>query len=230
MSDDDDDISSIASLFDSICFEHGDKDAILQDEGTAICYFELQQASTALAAQLVHRYRPTHVLLDLKSGIHHCLQSDRKPFVPISIEEMGKERLATIVSTLESSFKNARLVAVLRCDNDEDPMISVLESLNIYNTIFLNESGDLLEPMDVPQTLPRLRYNDDLYILFTSGTSGNTPKAVVGSQSSTLHRLQWFDSTFSCSKIVARRSKLIFVDSINELLSALLPAFDVVCL
>ena len=58
---------TLASLFDSICFEHGDKDSIsFHDNEQSMCYFELQQASQALAAQLHYRFRPTYVLLDLR--------------------------------------------------------------------------------------------------------------------------------------------------------------------
>lgn len=214
--------------------EYGDKDAIVFDRSSnheSVCYFEVQHASAALAAQLHHRYRPTHVLLDLKGHAAAeavaMLACNRIGVVFVPIDVHNVKRLETIVSTLHSNDddkKGTRIVAVARCDNDADPMISTLEREGIYNVVYVNETGDLLEPMDVPQSLPNIPQNDDLYILFTSGTSGNVPKAVVGSQSSTLHRLTWFHEKFSSSSntIVARRSKLTFVDSITELFSALL--------
>lgn len=75
--------------------------------------------------------------------------------------------------------------------------------------------------------------NDDaLYVLFTSGTSGNQPKAVVGSHRSTFNRLAWFRDTFTDNNSssssqrqrqrIARRTPLTFVDGVNELLGALL--------
>ena len=113
---------------------------------------------------------------------------------------------------------------MIQAENDEDPMVKILENVGVYNVVYLNPMGDLLEPMNVPPA-PSNKHCNDLYILFTSGTTSNTPKAVVGSQTSTLHRLKWFHRTFASSSdttIVARRSKLTFVDGIHELLSALL--------
>jgi acyl-CoA synthetase (AMP-forming)/AMP-acid ligase II len=254
--DDDEIETTIATIFDSICFEYGDHDAIVgPDEFLPICYTELQQSSLALAYQLYHRYRPTYVLLDLRNAVAAeavamlaCIRID-VPFVPVSVKELHSgDRLDSIVTSLRHSASSLsaasllreeiKIVAVVRCDDDTDPILVHFAHANVHNVVYVNDNGDLLEPMDVPATFPSASSEssttsttttktDDLYILFTSGTSGNNPKAVIGSHLSTLHRLNWFAETFPFSlddddTIVARRSKLTFVDSITELFSALL--------
>ncbi|KAG7354917.1 non-ribosomal peptide synthetase [Nitzschia inconspicua] len=79
------------------------------------------------------------------------------------------------------------------------------------------------EALQVPSDLPpALSEKDDLYVFFTSGTSGKIPKGVVGSHRSTLRRIQWFQDTFQQLPKVAKRTPLTFVDSIAELLGTLL--------
>jgi len=58
-------------------------------------------------------------------------------------------------------------------------MVKTVENVGVCNKIHLNSIGDLLEPMNVPQTLVSRKYSDDLFILFTSGTTSNRPKALV---------------------------------------------------
>lgn len=219
--------TSIASVFDSICFEWGDSDAIVTWDGVAIGYSELQQSSIALACQLLYRYRPNYILLELRGNAAaeavSMLACNRigVPFVPVSLLD---SRLPMIVSALVNSQPDAHLVAVVRCDDDSDPILSHFQRVDVHNVVFVNETGELLEAMNVPQSLPSHVSSDDLYVLFTSGASGNLPKAVIGSQSSTLSRLNWFAKTFPPKQgtIVARRSKLTFVDSITEMFSSLL--------
>jgi hypothetical protein len=151
-------------LFDSVCFEHGDKDAIsFQENAQSICYFELQQASQALAAQLYYRFRPTYVLLDLRGHVAaeavSILASNRISimFVPININEDSQFQLQTTISTLQQhSQTRVQIVAVIQAENDEDPMVKILENVGVYNVVCLNSVGDLLEPMNVPQTLQSL--------------------------------------------------------------------------
>jgi hypothetical protein len=48
--DDGSEEESILRLFDRICFSFGDQDAILLDSAEAVCYYEIQEASKALAS------------------------------------------------------------------------------------------------------------------------------------------------------------------------------------
>lgn len=239
--------------FDQLCLSYGDDDAIILGDAelqrtapVAVGFSELQYASQALAAQLYHRYRcPTMVLLDLRNSVAAeavavlaCLRLGA-PFVPVSVEELHEGvRLRTIVETLRTTTgdinntpdRHVNLVAVVRCDNDGDPILQSFAAANVHKVVFVNAFGDLLEPMTVPDSLPQeyTETDDNMYILFTSGTSGNAPKAVIGSQKSTWHRLNWFHKRFASKEnannrvVIARRSKLTFVDGVNELLAGLL--------
>lgn len=68
---------------------------------------------------------------------------------------------------------------------------------------------------------------DVLYIMRTSGSTTGVPKFVQGRESSTLHRLrwQWRALPFGSNAVSCRRSPLVFVDSVAEILGTLL-VFD----
>ena len=143
-----------------------------------------------------------------------------------------------------------------------DPMGNVLEQLRVPSSLpILPWSGLRHEEKDhyhhhlhsndpsqeedtvgaIAATTAAAAATDHLYVLFTSGTSGKDPKAVVGSHQSTYRRLQWFRQTFddnnndnddddNCDSPclgpkrlrVARKTRLIFVDGITELLGPIL--------
>jgi acyl-CoA synthetase (AMP-forming)/AMP-acid ligase II/outer membrane protein assembly factor BamB/acyl carrier protein len=132
------------------------------------------------------------------------------------------------------------VVAVTVCENDQDPILSVFQDAGVHRIIYLDPTGMIREQLSVPETLPSFTLprkistfkssreeekDDDMYIMFTSGTTSGLsshPKAVVGSHRATYKRLRWFLNTFSSSPRVGRRTKLTFVDGVSELWGALL--------
>lgn len=77
--------------------------------------------------------------------------------------------------------------------------------------------ADEVEPIAAPSTWPA----DALYALQTSGTGAGGRKAVVGSAAATLHRLEWEWAAFQGGAALLR-TPAVFVDSIAEVLGALL--------
>lgn len=245
MSHDEDAPSSIIEWFDQICVSYGDEDAIeivTEEENgadgmTTIMYLEIQEYSKALAMQLCYRYgRPSYVLVDCQNWpgaelvtILACLRLGI-PFVPVSCQNQhaARGRLQSIVNTLMRGDSSTTIVAVT-CYGHLDPVLGVLQEADIHTHIFLDRTGNLQEPLAVPSRLPSTmpHHNDNMYILFTSGTSGKEPKAVVGSQRSTLQRLRWQHDQYGgrdaiIVERVAKRTPLTFVDAIAELLGTLL--------
>jgi acyl-coenzyme A synthetase/AMP-(fatty) acid ligase len=234
----------------SLCDE---KDGDTDEHIEAICYLELQEYSKDVAAQLWHRFRPSYVLVDCLGhaaaeavSLLACMRIG-VPFVPVSAAEgaelsQGQKPLLHMVQQLRSSpsFNKAQqqqqelpqkdqavvVAAIVCCHDDRDPILGVFAQADIHQILFIDPIGNLRERLHVKSTLPTLSpsSNDNLYVLFTSGTSSSssTPKAVVGSHSSTLRRLKWFHDTFEPLPRIGRRSKLTFVDGVNELLGALL--------
>lgn len=86
--DEEEDILAIVRDFDKLCFEYGDRDAILlyhdeeeeddekeaaPSQSTAISYFEIQEYSKLVAAQLYHRFgQPDYILLEVSVGSVVC--------------------------------------------------------------------------------------------------------------------------------------------------------------
>jgi acyl-CoA synthetase (AMP-forming)/AMP-acid ligase II/outer membrane protein assembly factor BamB len=219
-------------------------------------YAELQEYSKNLAFQLHWRYRPSFVLVDCHGwpgaevvAMMACMRC-KVPFVPVSChsQHAGKGRLGRIVQQLQQAAASTNnhkhserinnkqggdhsisIVALTCCKDDQDPVLGVLKDANLHSILFLDPTGNLREPLDVPSYLPEpINRNgnciddDNLYILFTSGTSGEHPKAVIGSHRSTLKRIQWFQETLEPLPRVAKRTPLTFVDAIAELLGTLL--------
>jgi acyl-coenzyme A synthetase/AMP-(fatty) acid ligase len=231
---------------------YGDSDCVVGEysgdgtgaSSTCCCYTQVQYASLDLARQSQHRYRPDIVLIDLQHSVTAELVSVLAcmrlgiPFCPVDTlqQHAGGKRLQTLVDTLKagvsgnsksnSNSHSTRIAAIVLAKDDTDPFLRPFIAAGVHNLIYINENGDLLEPMQVPDRLPSRKITDDLYILFTSGTSGNTPKAVVGSHKSTMNRLKWFHEEFQSdafnTTILARRTPLTFVDGVNELLNVCL--------
>jgi acyl-CoA synthetase (AMP-forming)/AMP-acid ligase II len=226
--------TSLWAIFQGLCFTHGDADAIQLASGESLCYLELEELSTILASQLHHRYRPSVVLIDVYGhvvaetvAILACLQLGI-PFCPVSVRDQhAGGRLDVVVQALRqappSSTKGGNLVAICGAADDHDPTLGVFYQAGIHMIAYLDRLGNLGHQISVPRfRAARATVHDELYILFTSGTSSGQPKAVVGSQQSTIRRLQWFRGSFSASSRIARRTRLTFVDSFTELFGALL--------
>ena len=209
-------------------------------------YIELQEYSKALASQLHYRYRPQYVLVDCHGWpgaeavtILACLRL-QVPFIPVSCyhQHAGRGRLGKIVEQLlkheqqkdehhdtQGMHDGVSIVAVTCCQNDQDPVLGVFQNANVHSILFLDPDGNLQEPLDVPSKIPldTKQRNDNMYVLFTSGTSSQQPKAVIGSHRSTLERILWFQETLGPFEgVVAKRTPLTFVDAMAEILGTLL--------
>ena len=220
---------NLLTLFDQISFTHGDNDAIRLSSGESVCYLELQELSILLSSQLFYRYRPTCVLVDCNGhvvaetvALLACLRLN-VPFVPVSVHDQhaAAGRLGTVVQSLRKHILG-NIVAICGAENDRDPALGVFYKANMHTICYLDRLGNLREQIHVPRFPGKALVNDDLYILFTSGTSSGAPKAVKGSHKATFRRLQWFRKNFQPSSRVARRTHLTFVDSITELFGTLL--------
>ncbi|KAI2509685.1 hypothetical protein MHU86_4667 [Fragilaria crotonensis] len=253
---------SIVSLFDSACFSFGDQDAIQvygsstngnsdgdgSNEPICYSYFELQEYSKDVAAQLFHRFRPSYVLVDCLGhvaaeavSILACMRLGIE-FVPVSAtddsistvasedsDHQGEMRIVAIVKELRKQTQNRQnqnIVAIVCCDDDRDPILGVFAQAQVHQILFVDKAGNLRERLAVREDLPPIVQSkaDNLYVLFTSGTTSTSriPKAVVGSHKSTLQRLKWFRDTFPPSPRIGRRTKLTFVDGVTELLGGIL--------
>jgi acyl-CoA synthetase (AMP-forming)/AMP-acid ligase II len=232
-----DEHQSIISIFDSNCVSFGDQDVIIypQNDESSVCYLEIQEYSRDVAAQLWHRFRPSCVLLDCLGHVAAeavCLLACIRigvEFVPISSNEGNIE---DIVQTLRQSqtTRQQHIAAIVCCENDQDPILGVFAKADIHQILYIDSIGNLRERLYVPEYNPEKlpssfnnpKNHDNLYILFTSGTTNLHRKAVVGSHTSTLRRLEWFHTKFPPSSRVGRRTPWTFVDGIHELLGPLL--------
>uniref|UniRef100_A0A448YYU0 Carrier domain-containing protein n=1 Tax=Pseudo-nitzschia multistriata TaxID=183589 RepID=A0A448YYU0_9STRA len=245
--------------FDKVCFEYGDRDAIILHGSDPVSYFELQEHSKALSYQLYHRFGcPDYILIDCEEfpvaeaiATLACMRINR-PFVPVSsMDQHRPGRMDKVVELLSKKGKtyscrkygkansSPSIVAVVVCDNDRDPRLSVFEQAGVHRILYLSPNGELRECLSVPETLPFIEDEtsspqDDMYVMFTSGTTSlaesgtiSKAKAVVGSHRATHSRLSWFLATFSSSPRIGRRTKLTFVDGVTELWGALLDPMNV---
>ncbi|GMH75552.1 hypothetical protein TrST_g7621 [Triparma strigata] len=225
-------MTNVHDIFDSICFVFGDRDAIaFATPRENVCFFEIQALSSSLAAQLLHRFRPQSgkaaLLLDLDDDILleavSVLAASRLaiPFVPVA---EGRHKVIAEDLRLRGFYHT--LVAVVKGEGDEDEKCQAFYDAGVHKVLALSPHGYINNSMNVPSSLPPPNPSDDLYTMYTSGTTSGSPKAVVGSTRSTIERLRWFNTLFNEGEMgmtrVARKTNLAFVDGVNELLSALL--------
>lgn len=168
--------------FDKLCFEFGDRDALLMHGSDPVSYFELQEHSKALAYQIYHRFGwPDYVLLDCQESSAAeavatlaCMRI-RRPFVPVSsMDQHRPGRMNTVVNLLSTRGKRyscreyesikqknkssschhpPSIVAVVVCDDDRDPLLSVFQQAGVHRILYLDSTGGIRECLPVPETL-----------------------------------------------------------------------------
>ncbi len=110
---------------------------------------------------------------------------------------------------------------IVQAASDSDPIVPLMSSIGITMLSYLSPDGTPHEALNLPP--PKSLYNPDLYVLHTSGSTGE-PKAVIGSHQSTVARLEWWNDKYPSTMrtVVGHRAKLTFIDGLHSLLSALL--------
>lgn len=161
--------------------EYKDQTAIIYS-GNSITYSELDKTTNNLALYLLNKgIKPGDRIAVLNTnrfltviGILSCLKI-RCVFVPID-DNLNKEEIQEYLTCAGIKFIVYQDYDAILCN---DPVIT---SFNI-------EKG-ILETNHELQVLPEGQPKDDLYIYFTSGSTG-TPNTILGQNSSLLHFLMW---------------------------------------
>jgi tyrocidine synthetase-3 len=153
-----------------------------------LSYRRLQTLSNRIAAVLIERDLPaaTQIGVMMNDRINMILAvigilNARCVFVPID-SALPEVRIEGMLATVD--------VELLLCDGGiEPPVGGTVEILRIEELINDQKNGDAC--------LPEVPYepDDQIYIYFTSGTSG-APKAIVGKNKSLQHFIEWEIETF----------------------------------
>lgn len=134
-------------------------------------------------------------------------------------------KIGALIVPLDLDWPVERLKSVLQLanpafivHNEESAHIKEIASntytlVNLKNTQFDAHNTNLID----------LKKNDDAYILFTSGTTAK-PKMITGSHKGIVNRFQWQQSTYpiKTAEICAQKTKLTFIDGLNEILLTLM--------
>jgi len=230
-----------------MCFEFGD-DTVIKSTTAEYGYSEIYEVANILVKQLHHRFNVTsndYVLIDCTTtdsdsdsdsdatntdmshlelpAILACIHLG-VPFVPISCSTLHQPpRLSALVAALKRT--GSQVYGIIHATSDASPLVTALHAATVHRLLYLDSAGSVIETIQTIDILPDPVYNEALYVMFTSGTSG-TPKAVVGSHAATVNRLAWwhdtFPATYSSRTVIARRSPLTFVDGLNDLLAGCL--------
>jgi len=229
--------------FDNKEYSAANLDAASQDLVRLLMRSNIKKNSTAIGICLSPGVAEAVVLLAaLRCGVPWVPLPSTKAAAAESLDWLG-ERVGVLVcdessySILVSSIVSGRAVFILNRDGSVSNRIPGAydnqnnESESDRPTKRSRQSLKLNEDCSSPEQI----FEDDiLYVMRTSGSTGGDLKFVRGRVSSTLNRLQWqwrsmpFASIPSRSfeshslSVVCRRSPLVFVDSIAEILGTLL--------
>lgn len=237
-----------------------DDDSDYLEKYSGISFYEIQQYSIQLASLLRYRFgskKGDRILLICKGccgaevcSVLACLRAEVL-FVPIAEEWMeNSTRMKQIISVCNP------IGALVVGNSDSDDMVKLLSRYGLFRCGLVEPNGSPVlkefSPCDYPDDfdsassfcgLENFRdalvhgYKDDaaddIYLLFTSGSSG-VPKGVIGSQRGLISRITWQWNKFPFlpsnslnSELVCRRTPLIFVDSMAEIFSALLAGIPI---
>lgn len=207
----------------------------------SVGFAEIQAWTQDIAAQLYSRHgvRPgDHVLVaigdtDVGAQITSILACLRIGAIFVCCGDPQDpalhERMALAVR--QTRPKAALLVA----ENDEAPNILQLAQLGLYRCTLLQKDGSLnlneaIMSISAPEEITD--FPEVAYVLFTSGsTSEGRGKGVQGTAAGLLNRIEWQHETLPFAEHGARclrRTPLIFIDALAEILAPLLAGIPLV--
>lgn len=170
--------------------EHGDKTAIVDEYGS-LTFKELYEQSRKIASHLISKkiYNQPIIIYLHKSGA--CIASflgaaySGNFYTPID-EEMPRERVERIVNTLQPK-------CVITCDDllkDAEEMFGceIVKYDDIINRTKVDDEA-------IAKTAYGMIDTDPLYVLFTSGSTGN-PKGVTICHKAVIDYTEWTTKTF----------------------------------
>lgn len=206
-------MTNVVEYLEKTIEEFPDKKAII-DENGSISFFELRRLSRRLASQIIKdRFFKEAVVVFLPKG-KECIVSflaaaySGNFYVPISTD-MPVERIKKIVNTVKPSVV---------ITNKDFYKIFKNVGLEIKYYLYENIEGYIEDEQLIIKTLPKIVDMDLLYVLFTSGSTGE-PKGVCMSHYAIIDRIEWACDTFDINEndSIGNQSPFYFDNSILDI-------------
>ncbi len=217
-------LNSAVRLLDIVAEKYGDKTAI-SDEWGEITFKELQKkgkaVGTVLAKTTSDGYMPSPVIVYLKKSIS-CLvcfmgaMYSANPYVPVAYD-MPANRIQKIVDSLQG--RGHIITDEKGMETLNGMSIPETMSVHIYEEIADAETDENL----VAVTLSKVIDTDPIYIMFTSGSTGE-PKGVTVPHRGVIDYTMWVRKTFGIDEnsVLGNQAPFYFDNSIFDIYSCLL--------
>lgn len=217
-------LNSAVRLLDRAAEKYGGKTAV-SDEWSEITFKDLQKkgkaVGTALAKTTPAGYMKAPVMVYLKKSIS-CLvcfmgaMYSANPYVPTAYD-MPANRIQKIVDSLEGRghiITDAKGMETLQTMDIPETM-----NIHIYEEIIETETDETL----IQKTLSSSIDTDPIYIMFTSGSTGD-PKGVTVPHKGVIDYAVWVSETFGIDEnsVLGNQAPFYFDNSIFDIYSCLL--------